>query len=57
MDKITVAELAKECSVPNQVVLGELKRLGLYVFSATATIDSNFAETIRKKIQSQRDAE
>jgi translation initiation factor IF-2 len=57
MDKITVAELAKECSVPNQVVLGELKRLGLYVFSPTATIDANFAETIRKKIQSQRDAE
>jgi translation initiation factor IF-2 len=57
MDKITVAELAKECSVQNQVVLGELKRLGLYVFSPTATIDANFAETIRKKIQSQRDAE
>jgi translation initiation factor IF-2 len=57
MNKITVAELAKECSIPNQVVLGELKRLGLYVFSPTATIDANFAETIRKKIQSQRDAE
>jgi hypothetical protein len=57
MDKITVAELATECSVPNQVVLGELKRLGLYVFSPIATIDSSFAETIRKKIQSQRDAE
>jgi len=57
MDKITVGELAKECSVPNQVVLGELKRLGLYVASATATIDTNFAETIRKKIQGQRDAE
>lgn len=57
MDKITVAELAQECSVPNQIVLGELKRLGLYVFSPTAIIDANFAETIRKKIQSQRDAE
>jgi translation initiation factor IF-2 len=57
MDKITVAELAKDCSVPNQEVLGELKRLGLYVSSPTATIDANFAETIRKKIQSQRDAE
>ena len=33
MDKITVAELATECSVKNQVVLAELKRLGLYVFS------------------------
>lgn len=50
MDKITVAELATECSVKNQVVLAELKRLGLYVFSPTATIDVNFAETIRKKI-------
>ncbi len=57
MDKITVAELATECSVKNQVVLAELKRLGLYVFSPTATIDLSFAETIRKKILSQRDAE
>ena len=57
MDKITVAELATECSVQNQVVLAELKRLGLYVFSPTATIDANFAETIRKKIFSQREAE
>jgi translation initiation factor IF-2 len=57
MDKITVAELATECSVKNQVVLAELKRLGLYVFSPTATIDVNFAETIRKKLLSQRDAE
>jgi translation initiation factor IF-2 len=57
MDKITVAELATECSVKNQVVLAELKRLGLYVFSPTATIDSNFAETIRKKIISQKEAE
>jgi translation initiation factor IF-2 len=57
MDKITVAELATECAVQNQVVLSELKRLGLYVFSPTATIDSSFAETIRKKILSQREAE
>ncbi len=57
MDKITVAELATECSVKNQVVLAELKRLGLYVFSPTATIDVNFAETIRKKILSQREAD
>jgi hypothetical protein len=57
MDKITVAELASECTVQNQVVLAELKKLGLYVFSPTATIDANFAETIRKKILSQRDAE
>jgi translation initiation factor IF-2 len=56
MDKITVAELATECSVKNQVVLAELKRLGLYVFSPTATIDPNFAETIRKKILSQQEA-
>src|SRR5512137_272324 len=57
MDKITVAELAAECSVQNQVVLGELKRLGLYVFSPSATIDLSFAETIRKKTISQREAE
>ncbi len=57
MDKITVAELATECSVKNQIVLAELKRLGLYVFSPTATIDASFAETIRKKILSQREAE
>ena len=57
MDKITVAELATECSVQNQVVLSELKRLGLYVFSPTATIDLSFADTIRKKILSQREAE
>jgi len=57
MDKITVAELATECSVKNQVVLAELKRLGLYVFSPTARIDLSFAETIRKKILSQREAE
>jgi translation initiation factor IF-2 len=57
MDKITVAELATECSVKNQVVLAELKRLGLYVFSPTATIDASFAETIRKKILSQREAD
>jgi translation initiation factor IF-2 len=56
MDKITVAELATECSVKNQVVLTELKRLGLYVFSPTATIDASFAETIRKKILSQQEA-
>jgi len=57
MDKITVAELATECSVKNQVVLAELKRLGLYVVSPSATIDVNFAETIRKKIVSQQEAE
>jgi translation initiation factor IF-2 len=56
MDKITVAELATECSVQNAVILGELKRLGLYVFSPSATIDASFAETIRKKILSQREA-
>jgi translation initiation factor IF-2 len=56
MDKITVAELATECSVKNQIVLTELKRLGLYVFSPTATIDASFAETIRKKILSQQEA-
>ncbi len=57
MDKITVAALASECSVQNQAILAELKRLGLYVYSPTATIDANFAETIRKKIFSQREAE
>ena len=57
MDKMTVADLATECSVKNQVVLAELKRLGLYVFSPTATIDVSFAETIRKKIAAQREAE
>jgi translation initiation factor IF-2 len=56
MDKITVAELATECSVQNSVILSELKRLGLYVFSPSATIDASFAETIRKKILSQREA-
>ena len=56
MDKITVAELATECSVKNQVVLAELKRLGLYVVSPSATIDVNFAETIRKKIFSQKES-
>ncbi|MBP1595807.1 MAG: bacterial translation initiation factor 2 (bIF-2) [Acidobacteria bacterium] len=56
MDRITVAELATECSVQNKVVLTELKRLGLYVFSPSATIDPSFAETIRKKILSQREA-
>ena len=56
MDRITVAELATECSVQNKVVLAELKRLGLYVFSPGATIDVSFAETIRKKILSQREA-
>jgi translation initiation factor IF-2 len=57
MDKITVAELATECLVQNQVVFSELKRLGLYVGSATATIDASFADTIRKKILAQREAE
>ncbi len=57
MDKITVAELANECSVQNQVVLSELKRLGLYVFSSSATIDATFADTIRKKILGQKEAE
>ncbi|PYV39085.1 MAG: translation initiation factor IF-2 [Acidobacteria bacterium] len=57
MDKITVAELASECSVQNQVVLSELKRLGLYVFSPSATIDATFADTIRKKILNQRETD
>jgi len=56
MDKITVGELAAECSVQNSVILAELKRLGLYVFSPSAIIDASFAETIRKKILSQREA-
>jgi len=43
MEKITVADLATECSVHNQVVLSEAKRLGLYVFSPAATIDTSFA--------------
>src|SRR6266496_1737897 len=57
MDKITVAELASECSVQNQVVLSELKRLGIYVFSPSATIDATFADTIRKKILSQKETD
>ncbi|MFH1572461.1 MAG: translation initiation factor IF-2 [Acidobacteriota bacterium] len=57
MDKLTVAQLATECAVPSRDILAELKRLGLYVFSPTATIDASFAETIRKKIQAQQDAE
>jgi translation initiation factor IF-2 len=56
MDKITVGELAAECSVQNSIILSELKRLGLYVFSPSAIIDASFAETIRKKILSQREA-
>jgi len=57
MDKITVAELAKECSVDPKVILAEAKRLGLYVFSSTATMDASFVDTIRKKILSQKEAE
>ncbi|MDR0309964.1 MAG: translation initiation factor IF-2 [Acidobacteriota bacterium] len=57
MDKITVAELAAECSVDSKIILAESKRLGLYVFSSTATIDASFADTIRKKILSQKEAE
>ena len=57
MDKITVAELAKECSVESKIILAEAKRLGLYVFSSTATIDASFADTIRKKIFSLKEAE
>ena len=57
MDKMTVAELAKECSVKDQVILAEAKRLGLYIFSSAATIDASFAETIRKKILSQKEAD
>ena len=57
MDKITVAELAEECSVESKVILAEAKRLGLYVFSPTATMDAGFADTIRKKIISQKEAE
>ena len=57
MDKITVAELAKECSVESKIILAEAKRLGLYVFSSTATIDASFADTIRKKILSQKEVE
>ena len=57
MDKMTVAELAEECSVESKVILAEAKRLGLYVFSPTATVDASFADTIRKKIVLQRQAE
>jgi translation initiation factor IF-2 len=57
MDKITVAELAEECSVESKLILAEAKRLGLYVFSSTATMDASFADTIRKKILSQKEAE
>ena len=57
MDKITVAELAEECSVESKVILAEAKRLGLYVFSSTATMDASFADTIRKKILFQKEAE
>jgi len=57
MDKITVSQLAAECSVQSKEILAELKRLGLYVFSPSAPIDPSFAETIRKKIFSQREAE
>jgi len=56
MDKIAVAKLAGECSVESNVILAEAKRLGLYVFSSTATMDASFADTIRKKIISQKEA-
>jgi translation initiation factor IF-2 len=57
MDKITVAELAEECSVESKAILAEAKRLGLYVFSSSATMDAGFADTIRKKILSLKEAE
>jgi len=54
MDKITVAELAEECSVESNVILAEAKRLGLYVFTPTQPMDTGFADTIRKKILSHK---
>ena len=57
MDRLTVAELAKEWSLDSRVILAEAKRMGLYVYSSTSTIDANIADTIRKKILSQKELE
>ncbi len=54
MERVTVAELANEFNVQNQVVLSVLKKLGIFVPpSPSASVDAGFAERARKELQKQ----
>lgn len=56
MERITVNQLANEFNVQSQVVIGELKKLGIYV-SAAASVDLGLAERVRKKLQALKELE
>ncbi|MBI1746557.1 MAG: translation initiation factor IF-2 [Acidobacteria bacterium] len=54
MERITINQIAGEFSVASQIVVAELKKLGIYV-TATASVDGGLAERVRKKLQALKE--
>jgi translation initiation factor IF-2 len=57
MEQITVKELATEFDLKNSVVVSELKKIGVWVPSASTPVDTDIANRIRKRLQMMVDAE
>jgi translation initiation factor IF-2 len=51
MEQITVKELAAEFELKSTLVISELKKIGVWVPSATTPVDTDIANRIRKRLQ------
>ena len=51
MEQITVKELAAEFELKSTLVISELKKIGVWVPSATTQVDTDIANRIRKRLQ------
>ncbi len=51
MEQIRVNQLATEFDIQNSVVISELKKIGVWVPSATTPVDQDIANRIRRRLQ------
>ncbi len=57
MEQITVKELATEFELKSTLVISELKKIGVWVPSATTLVDTDIANRIRKRLQTLVEAD
>lgn len=57
MEQVTVKELATEFELRSSIVVAELKKIGVWVPSATTVVDPDIANRIRKRLQVMVEAE
>ncbi|MEE8586599.1 MAG: translation initiation factor IF-2 [Acidobacteriota bacterium] len=51
MEQVKVSELASEFEIRNSTVIGELKRIGVWVPSADTQVDQDIANRVRRRLQ------